>query len=648
MFMRVSFFTRLLAILLTLASILLAATLLWASHTLLKLQQQDSAYSQLKNSIMVELADHLESYLVQGNSQYLIKSSTLIEQLKAQQLTALPPELEARLSAQLISLNTDINGKYRALGKLSGNETALLDNALRQMAGSASSLINYAQKASTQTSNALSYNKLASDYYSEVVNLSLSTYQLINDYQSEVEKSLQQSIKNLNLLAVKIEQLPNLGVMTEVDEFTLFVDEEPEDLAAEIKAELVSWPKRYLRDLSSTLSQAKQRRLGTNELRKQISLLSKTVIEAEQTLKAQQDTVKQQVFWVFGIAIGGLVILAFGVYWGQRKQVLQPLRQLRDGFAFLIESNELKNITVNNPQTEVGEIAQYFNKLIERQRLEAQEKANMLNVVSQFMQQMSEHLHTIGQKSNASYQQVNHNEELLLNIQQLGEQVNHINAVAAENAQSTYEAMQQSVGFAKNMLNASSDTQQRIEQGMHSVQELLSGVQGVSNIITVIRTIAEQTNLLALNAAIESARAGEQGRGFAVVADEVRQLAMQTQGSLKEINDQLALLSENSQEVYKQINALTEDAQLQTANAQELKANSEGVADNAQQANKVAVDAMELAKQQSELLHGFTLSMHDMKSQVSESSELVADIGSQLELQMISIKEGLGLGNNSD
>ncbi len=115
--------------------------------------------------------------------------------------------------------------------------------------------------------------------------------------------------------------------------------------------------------------------------------------------------------------------------------------------------------------------------------------------------------------------------------------------------------MQQSVGFAKNMFNASSDTQQRIEQGMHSVQELLSGVQG---------------------------------RGFAVVTDEVRQLAMQTQGSLKEINDQLAL---------SQINALTEDAQLQTENAQELQANSEGVANNAQQTNTVAVEAMELAKQ---------------------------------------------------
>ncbi|WP_024601746.1 methyl-accepting chemotaxis protein [Pseudoalteromonas sp. TB41] len=645
--MRVSFFTRLLAILLTLASVLLAATLLWASHTLLKIQEQDIAYSQLKNTIMVDLAGLLEDYLARGNSQYLTQSSALIEQLKAQQLTVLPSELEVRLSTQLFSLNKDINGKYRALGKLSGNETALLDNALRQMAGSASSLINYVQKASTQSSHALSYNKLASDYYSEVVNLSLSTYQLLNDYQPEIEKSLQQSVKNLNLLAAKIAQLPNLGVMTEVDEFALFVDEEPEDLAADIKAELVSWPKRYLRDLSSTLSQAKQRNSGTNELRKQISLLSKTVIEAEQTLKAQQDTVKQQVFWVFGIAIGGLVILAFGVYWGQRKQVLQPLRQLRDGFAFLIESNELKNITVNNPKTEVGEIAQYFNLLIERQRLEAQERASMLGVVSDFMEQMSEHLEKIGTKSATSYEQVVKNESLLVNIQHIGEQVNHINAQAAENAQSTYEAMQQSVGFAKNMLNASSDTQQRIEQGMHSVQELLSGVQGVSNIITVIRTIAEQTNLLALNAAIESARAGEQGRGFAVVADEVRQLAMQTQGSLKEINDQLALLSENSQMVYSQINALTEDAQLQTENAQELQANSEGVANNAQQANTVAVEAMELAKQQSNFLSDFTQSMHNMKSQVNESSELVSDIRSQLELQMATIRKGLGLDSDA-
>ena len=83
--MRVSSFTRLLAILLTLASILLAITLFWASQTLFKLEQQDSAYSKLKNTILVDLAGDLGSYLEQGDSQYLNQSSALIEQVKTQQ-----------------------------------------------------------------------------------------------------------------------------------------------------------------------------------------------------------------------------------------------------------------------------------------------------------------------------------------------------------------------------------------------------------------------------------------------------------------------------------------------------------------------------------------------------------------------------------
>ncbi len=641
--MRVSSFTRLLAILLTLASILLAITLFWASQTLLKLEQQDSAYSKLKNTILVDLAGDLGSYLEQGDSQYLNQSSALIEQVKTQQLAVLPSVLAEQLNEQLSMLDTDIKGKYRALGKLSGNETALLDNAIRQMAGSASSLIGYAKKSPNQNSDAQAYYTLGADYYNEVTNLALFTYQLIVSYDSNTEQSLQQSIANLNALAAKIEQLPNLGVMSEVDEDALFFDEEAEDLADEIKSEITSWPNRYPRDLASTLAQAQQREAGTNELREQISLLSKTVINAEQQLKHAQGALKENVFWVFCFAIGALVMLAAGVYIVQRNQVLNPLRQLRDGFAFLIESNELKNIESKNPKTEVGEIASYFNLLIERQRKEAQERAQMLKVVNDFMQQMSEHLQTISQKASTSHGQVEQNQHLLADIQQIGEQVNNINAQVADNAQHTFSAMEQSLGFAQSMLSASSDTQTRVEQSMQNLQELLAGVEGVGQIIEVIRNIADQTNLLALNAAIESARAGEHGRGFAVVADEVRQLARQTQGSLSDINEQLTLLSEKSGTVSTQIAALADGAQSQTQNAQELKVNSEGVADNAQQANKVAFEAMELAKQQSNLLDNFSQSMQSMKGQVSESSLLVDDIHSQLQQQMQTIKVNLGL-----
>ncbi len=641
--MRVSSFTRLLAILLTLASILLAATLFWASQTLFGLEQQDNAYNKLKNTIIVDLKSYLDDYLEQGDSQHLNKASTLISDVKKQHLAELPNELASQLNSQLTELDKDINGKYRALGKLSGNEMALLDNSLRQMAGSASSLISYASKAKPQTELAVDYYQLAADYYSEVTSLALYTYKLVLNYDHDTKNSLNQSVENLNALAAKINRLENLGVMSEEDADALFFGEEAEDLADDIKAELISWPKRFPRDLASTLEQAEQRQQGMQTLREQIAALSTTLLSAEQILKDQQSELKQHVFIVFCVAIGMLVVLAAGVYVVQRNQVLNPLRQLRDGFAFLIESNELKNIASNNPKTEVGEIARYFNQLIERQRAEAEERAQMLKVINDFMQQMSKHLHTIAQQTDASRTQVEQNQDLLSDIQHIGEQVNNINGQVADNAKQTFSAMEQSLGYADSMLTASSHTEQRVEQGLESLKELLKGVADVGQVIEVIKNIAEQTNLLALNAAIESARAGEHGRGFAVVADEVRKLARQTQGSLDDINSQLNRLGENSNMVSQQISALAKDAELQTQNAHELKHNSESVANNAQDANKVAFDAMELAKQQNALLENFSQSMQSMKGQVSESNLLVSDIQHRLQEQMHSIKISLGL-----
>jgi len=641
--MRVSSFTRLLAVLLTLASILLAATLFWSSQTLIGIERQDNAYNKLKNTIIIDLKSYLDDYLEQGDSQYLTKASALISEIKAQQLAGLPNELAATLNTQLTELDKDINGKYRALGKLSGNEMALLDNSIRQMAGSASSLIGYAKKAEPQTALALEYYQLAADYYSEVTSLALYTYKLVLNYDQDTKSSLTQTVTTLNTLADKIDSLDNLGVMSEVEEDALFFGEEAEDLAGDIKAELSSWPKRFPRDLASTLEQAEQRQTGMQALREQIGALSVTVLGAEQKLKDEQSNLKQQVFMVFCVAIGMLVVLAGGVYFVQRNQVLNPLRQLRDGFAFLIESNELKNIESKNPKTEVGEIASYFNQLIERQRGEAEERAQMLKVINDFMLEMSEHLHTIAQQTDASHSQVEQNQDLLSDIQHIGEQVNNINSQVADNAKQTFNAMEQSLGFADSMLTASSHTEQRVEQGLESLKELLKGVDDVGQVIEVIKNIAEQTNLLALNAAIESARAGEHGRGFAVVADEVRKLARQTQGSLDDINNQLNRLSENSTMVSEQISALANDAELQTQNAQELKRNSEGVAGNAQDANKVAFDAMELAKQQNALLENFSQSMQSMKGQVGESNSLVSDIQHRLQEQMHTIKTSLGL-----
>lgn len=56
----------------------------------------------------------------------------------------------------------------------------------------------------------------------------------------------------------------------------------------------------------------------------------------------------------------------------------------------------------------------------------------------------------------------------------------------------------------------------------------------IQKIVAAIDGIAFQTNILALNASVEAARAGENGKGFAVVADEVGSLAEKSSQASKE------------------------------------------------------------------------------------------------------------------
>mgnify|MGYP000572002138 CR=1 FL=1 len=80
-----------------------------------------------------------------------------------------------------------------------------------------------------------------------------------------------------------------------------------------------------------------------------------------------------------------------------------------------------------------------------------------------------------------------------------------------------------------------------------------------------------------------------------------------------------------------------------TEHAQELKRNSEGVAESAQTANQVASHAMELAQQQSGLVDDFSQAMLSMKDQVNSSSQQVSEIQSKLQQQMLQVRQSLGL-----
>lgn len=634
--MRVSSFTRLLLVVLSSISIALAVVLYWASQTINTLNQQTIAYNQLKNTIVVDLANSLQDYLSYGDNQFLTQAKNNISAVE-QKLSILPNSISGTLQTQLNQLQQGIDGKYRALGKLSGNKNALIDHALNEMSDYASALSQYAEKAEASASQQRFY-VLANAYQTQVVKLSIAL-------KENSLKSTSLVLEDLALIANDIERLPLLGVFDpNVDQDELMLTgEEAEDLGEEIQAELVSLPNRLPKELENTKRLNDEREEGISSLRDEIKNLTSSILAAEKQLRDEQAEIEQKVFYTLFGAVIVLFLIAAIVYFTQRKQVLTPVRALRNAFSKLIENDNLEHIYTDNPKTEMGEIALYFNQLIEKQKQEAQERAETLQLVSDFLASMSDQLKLMLNSSEQSISEVEQSEGLLSQLTEIGEQVSEINGTVKNNAELTFAAMENSVGQSESMLVASSETQQQVQFGMESMEQLLKGVNDVASVLEVINTIAEQTNLLALNAAIESARAGEHGRGFAVVADEVRQLAKQTQNSLKSIKQQLDGLGVSSQQVSQQMLELAENARQQTESATQMKENASNVAENALSASEVANQASNFALEQSNYLNAFFNAMQQLKSRVKDSNNQVQGIQTDLEQKMVQIRHSLGL-----
>ena len=122
------------------------------------------------------------------------------------------------------------------------------------------------------------------------------------------------------------------------------------------------------------------------------------------------------------------------------------------------------------------------------------------------------------------------------------------NAVQISEASSEInEQMSTSTAELHDIVTKSESTIRNSHNVKQDMEQLMSILNSMNEVIKGINSISEETNILALNASIEAARAGEAGKGFAVVAQQIRVLADETKQLTVDMDGLVARISEASQ-----------------------------------------------------------------------------------------------------
>ncbi|MFD2670716.1 methyl-accepting chemotaxis protein [Marinicrinis sediminis] len=230
------------------------------------------------------------------------------------------------------------------------------------------------------------------------------------------------------------------------------------------------------------------------------------------------------------------------------SMLTDPIREM-SRIALSISKGDFTQRVSTNSQDTLGELAESFNKMIDKLKDILNETTNLSKHVSDSSRDIF-HKNTgmkdvIGQVTSAT-------DELATGASEISEDVTNISvaikdieikvtgyATSTKDMNTHSEQMMQLVEKGRGAVETQSEGVKRNVSASSNVSkaisELATQAKGITKITHTISEIAEQTNLLSLNASIEAARAGEHGKGFAVVAQEVRNLAEESTSSTREV-----------------------------------------------------------------------------------------------------------------
>jgi methyl-accepting chemotaxis protein len=279
-------------------------------------------------------------------------------------------------------------------------------------------------------------------------------------------------------------------------------------------------------------------------------------------------------------------------------------------------------------EDEIGTIADSYNATI----------GNLRKLVAQVQDAATKVASTTG-GNEASVKELS--QEALRQSEQIQAALDRIEAMTqsiqtvARNAQQAEQAVQQ----ATQTVVQGDQAMNRTVEGILAIREMVAETakkvkrlgdasQEVSKVVNLIGEFAAQTNLLALNASMEAARAGEEGRGFAVVAEEVRALARQSAQATAEIEQLIANIQTETNEVAVAMATGTQQVVMGTQLVEESRHSLNQIAQVSQQITELVQAIAQSAtaqSQSSQVVAETIIDVSEIATQTSDRANLVLD-----------------------
>ncbi len=224
--------------------------------------------------------------------------------------------------------------------------------------------------------------------------------------------------------------------------------------------------------------------------------------------------------------------------------------------------------------------------------------------------------------------------ETVAQIQTMTESIRNVSANAARAEQIVQQAsntitdgdlaMNQAVIKINSLQATVLETEQKVKRLGESSQE-------ISQVVNSIGRFAAQTHLLALKASIEAARAGEQGKGFAVIADEVRSLAAQSATATADVDNLVARIQLETNEVIAAMTSGTKQVVTGTELVQKTRHNLNTVTIASQEISQLVQEIAQAASQQSATSNLVSENIAHVAVTAQENSQSATEVSQEIE-----------------